>query len=50
MAGDRRLGVGPGDPLVVASWRDWWREFAWLGVPVWVGATVAFAIAYKLVL
>jgi len=35
---------------VVASWRDWWREYAWLGVPVWIGATVAFALAYKLVL
>lgn len=35
---------------VVASWRDWWREFAWLGVPVWFGATVAFAVAYKTVL
>lgn len=35
---------------VVASWRDWWHEYAWLGGPVWLGATVAFAIAYKLVL
>ena len=35
---------------VVASWREWWREYAWLGIPVWLGATVAFAIAYKLVL
>ncbi len=35
---------------VVASWRDWWVEFAWLAVPVWVGATVAFAVAYRRVL
>ena len=35
---------------VVASWRDWWREYAWLAVPVWLGATVAFGVAYKTVL
>ena len=35
---------------VVASWRDWWREFLWLAVPVWLGATVAFGVAYKVVL
>ncbi len=35
---------------VVAGWSDWWREYAWLSVPVWVGATVAFAVAYKVVL
>lgn len=35
---------------VVASWRDWWREYLWLAVPVWLGATVAFVVAYRLVL
>ncbi len=35
---------------VVASWRDWWREYLWLAGPVWLGATVAFAVAYKVVL
>jgi hypothetical protein len=35
---------------VVASWRDWWREYLWLAGPVWLGATVAFVVAYKLVL
>jgi hypothetical protein len=34
----------------VASWRDWWREFAFLAVPIWLGAAVAFAVAYKVVL
>lgn len=35
---------------VVAGWRDWWHEYLWLGGPVWVGAGVAFGIAYRLVL
>ena len=35
---------------VVATWKDWWREYAWLVVPVWLGATIAFAIAYRTVL
>ncbi len=35
---------------VVASWRDWWREYLWLAGPVWLGATVAFVVAYRLVL
>ena len=33
-----------------ASWRDWWREFAWLVIPVWIGAAVAFGVAYVVVL
>jgi hypothetical protein len=34
----------------MASWRDWWREFSFLAVPIWLGAAVAFAVAYKVVL
>ena len=33
-----------------ASWRDWWRELAWLVIPVWIGAGVAFAVAYLVVI
>jgi hypothetical protein len=34
----------------VASWRDWWREYAWLVIPIWFGAAVAFGVAYAIVL
>ena len=34
----------------MASWRDWWKEYLWLAVPIWIGAAVAFAVAYKVVL
>jgi hypothetical protein len=34
----------------VASWRDWWKEYAFLVVPIWLGAAVAFVVAYKVVL
>jgi hypothetical protein len=27
--------------LPVASWRDFWREYAWLAAGVWLGAVVA---------
>lgn len=33
-----------------ASWRDWWRELAWLVIPVWIGAGVAFGVAYLVVI
>ncbi|MEZ5216498.1 MAG: hypothetical protein R2715_07885 [Ilumatobacteraceae bacterium] len=35
---------------VVATWKDWWREYAWFIAPVWIGAAAAFAIAYRSVL
>ena len=28
----------------VASWRDFWREFAWLAAGVWLGAVVALVV------
>ena len=28
-----------------ASWRDFWREFAWLAAGVWIGTIAAFAVA-----
>jgi hypothetical protein len=28
----------------VASWRDWWREYAWLLLGVWAGVLAALAI------
>jgi hypothetical protein len=28
----------------VAGWREWWREYLWLLVPVWGGTLVALAI------
>ncbi len=34
--------------LPVASWRDFWREYTWLAVGVWLGALVAL-IAVDLV-
>lgn len=34
--------------LPVASWRDYWREYVWLAVGVWVGALVAL-VAVNLV-
>ncbi|MEO8267499.1 MAG: hypothetical protein ABI706_18510 [Ilumatobacteraceae bacterium] len=34
--------------LPVASWRDYWREYVWLAVGVWLGALVAL-IAVNLV-
>jgi hypothetical protein len=34
----------------VASWRDWWKEYAFLVLPVWLGAAIAFGVAYKVVL
>lgn len=34
----------------VASWRDWWKEYAFLVVPVWIGAAIAFGVAYTVVL
>ena len=27
--------------LPVASWRDYWREYAWLAIGVWLGAVLA---------
>jgi hypothetical protein len=49
------LGVGAwaaarATRVPAASWRDWWREYLWLLVPIWLGATVAFAVAYVVVL
>ena len=34
--------------LPVASWRDYWREYVWLAVGVWLGALVAL-VAVNLV-
>lgn len=34
----------------MASWRDWWKEYLWLAVPIWIGAAVAFGVAYEVVL
>ena len=34
--------------LPVASWRDFWREYLWLAVGVWLGVVVAL-IAVNLV-
>jgi hypothetical protein len=31
----------------VASWRDWFREYCWLAIPVWLGALAAGAVAWK---
>jgi hypothetical protein len=28
----------------IAGWREWWREYLWLLVPVWGGTVVALAI------
>jgi hypothetical protein len=30
--------------LPVAGWREWWREYLWLLVPVWFGTVAALAI------
>jgi hypothetical protein len=30
----------------VASWRDWWREYAWLLLGVWVGVVIALGGVY----
>ncbi len=35
--------------LPAASWRDYWREYLWLAVGVWVGVVVAL-VAVNLVL
>jgi hypothetical protein len=30
--------------LPVAGWREWWREYLWLLIPVWGGTLAALAI------
>jgi len=30
--------------LPVAGWREWWREYLWLLVPIWGGTLAALAI------
>ena len=30
--------------LPVAGWREWWREYLWLLIPVWGGTVAALAI------
>ena len=34
----------------VAGWREWWREYLWLLVPVWGGTLAALAIMRYLAL
>jgi len=33
----------------VATWRDFWREFAWLAIGVWLGVAVALGVIELLV-
>lgn len=32
---------------LVATWRDWWREYLWIGVFVWAGVGLGLVILSK---